>query len=100
MDIFLKRLAVAMLSLLALSLPAFAGQLDDYYLAAYGERPGSSLEKAVLLQTADTAESAHCGTPLKHSLQRDWNLLQPATQKVLAKQVAAPTLSGAELTFT
>lgn len=100
MNIFMKQLAVTILSLLAFSLPAFAGQLDDYYLSAFGEQPGNALEKAVLLQSTETTEPAHCGTPLKHALQRDWNQLEPATQKVLAKQLALPTLSGTELTYT
>ena len=100
MKIFLKQFLLTALSLLAFSLPVFAGQLDDYYLAAFNEQPGSSLEKAVLLQSAETTEPAHCGTPLKHALQRDWSQLEPATQKVLAKQLALPTLSGTELTYT
>jgi hypothetical protein len=99
MKMILKRLAVAALALLSLSLPAFAGQLDDYYLAAFSAQPGNALENAILLKSAESMDSAHCGTPLKHGLQRDWNQLQPSTQKVLAKQLALPTLSGSELTF-
>lgn len=96
---FLMRLTLVTISLLAFSLPAFAGQLDDHYLAAFGEKPGSALEKAVLSPITDVSGEAHCGTPIKHGLSRDWNRLQPATQKVLAKQLAAPTLSGAEQTL-
>lgn len=92
-------LAGASFVLQALSVTAFAGQLDDHYLAAFGELPGSTLEKAVLLQAAETNRPAGCGTPMKHGLQRDWNKLQPATQKILAKQLAAPALSGTERTF-
>src|SRR5690349_3409424 len=99
MKSFLMRLTVTMFSLLAFSLSGHAGQLDDYYLAAFGEqaaiRSGSVLEKALLLP-AD--EAPHCGTPLKHDLQRDWNNLESATQKVLAKQLAAPVLAN-EATF-
>jgi hypothetical protein len=87
------RVAIAIISLLALSLPGFAGQLDDYYLSAFGQQPGSAVEKAILLPTTETG-AAHCGMPLKHGLSRDWNQLQPATQKVLAKQLALPTLTG------
>lgn len=72
----------------------FAGTLDDQYLAAYGARSGSALEKAVLLQAGETGGMPHCGTPLKHGLQRDWSKLEPATQKLLAKQVTQPVLSG------
>ncbi len=32
--------------------------------------------------------------PLKHDLRRDWDKLEPTTQKVLAKQLAVPVLSG------
>ncbi|HEX9078633.1 MAG TPA: hypothetical protein VF795_03520, partial [Desulfuromonadaceae bacterium] len=87
------RLALTLIVIGTLALPAAAGQLDDYYLAAFGERPGSAMEKA-LLAPAETTEGARCGTPLKHGLQRDWNQLEPATQKVLARQLAAPVLSG------
>ncbi|HEY4745034.1 MAG TPA: MXAN_6640 family putative metalloprotease, partial [Desulfuromonadaceae bacterium] len=94
------RLTIAAMALLVPALPGFAGQLDDYYLAAFGRQPGSAVEKAILLPATATAGSAHCGTPLKHGLSRDWNQLQPATQKVLAKQLAAPTLSGTPTTLT
>jgi len=74
-------------------LPVYAGQLDDYYLSAFGQQPGSNLEKAILLQVSNTA-APHSGTPLRHALSRDWDKLDTATQKVLAKQLAAPILSG------
>jgi hypothetical protein len=94
------QLVATTLSLLLLSLPGFAGQLDDYYLNGFTEQTiGSTLQKAVLFQSTDTDETAQCGTPLKHGLRRDWNKLEPATQKVLAKQLAAPVLTG-EKTFT
>ncbi len=94
------RLTVTALYLLMFSVPGFAGQLDEYYLGIFGEQTGNVLQKAILFQPVEIAEPAHCGTPLKHALQRDWNKLEPATQKILAKQVAAPILSGTELTFT
>ncbi len=87
------RLTMAIVSLLTLAMPGFAGQLDDYYLSAFGEQPGSAMEKAIL---SSATEAAHCGTPIRHGLSRDWNQLEPATQKVLAKQLALPTLSGTE----
>ena len=95
----LTRVAIAFIAVLALALPGFAGQLDDYYLAAFGGQPGSALEKAVLSPVTATTEAAQCGTPLKHGLSRDWNQLEPATQKALAKQLALPTLSGTEQTL-
>ena len=100
MKILLARLTFATISLLAISLPGFAGQLDDYYLSRFGEQPiGSALQKAALFQSADAGEIAQCGTPLKHGLQRDWSKLEAATQKMLAKQLAAPVLSGTESTL-
>jgi len=98
----LTRLSLAVLTLGSLSLPAFAGQLDDHYLAAFGVQAAASgasvLQKALLLPAATAGETPHCGTPLKHDLSRDWNKLEAATQKTLAKQLAAPVLSGQELT--
>lgn len=96
----LTKLTIAFFALLTLAIPGFAGQLDDYYLDGFAEQPvATALQKAILLQAGDMVEVPHCGTPLKHGLQRDWNKLEPSTQKLLAKQVAAPVLSGAELTL-
>jgi len=81
-------------------MPAFAGSLDDYYLAAFGEQPAGTSGKTTSLQAETAVPPAHCGTPLKHGLQRDWSLLLPTTQKVLAKQLALPVLSGTEFIFT
>jgi hypothetical protein len=87
-------LAIIAISLLAPALPVFAGQLDDYYLAAFGESSSNgTVRKAAAASTASEDE-LHCGTPLNHGLSRDWNKLEPATKKVLAKQLAAPVLSG------
>ncbi len=93
------RIAVVLISILAVGLPGYAGQLDDYYLTAFEQQPGSALEKALLLQVVETP-SPHCGTALRHGLSRDWNKLEPATQKVLAKQLALPTLSGTPVSLT
>lgn len=92
---FFTQLTITAITLLAIALPGFCGSLDDYYLNAFSEQPaGSALQKAVLFQTAAPVERAQCGTPLKHGLSRDWNKLEAATQKILAKQLAAPVLSG------
>jgi len=102
MYLHLTRLALTLLTTVALALPCFAGALDDHYLAAFGQRSAlptaSALQKALLLP-GSSADSVHCGTPLKHGLQRDWNNLESATRKTLAKQLAAPVLSGPELTL-
>jgi hypothetical protein len=95
---FSVRTMFAAISLVALCLPAFAGVLDDYYLQQFGEPSSYALQKAVL-ESVTGMEQAQCGTPLKRGLQRDWNYLEPATQKVLAKQLAAPVLSGTEQTL-
>ena len=92
----LLRLALATLCLLAPALPVFAGALDDHYLAAFAHQPGSALEKALLAPATGRARAVRSGTPLKHALSRDWNQLEAATQKVLAKQLASPVLSGNE----
>jgi len=96
MKAIIGRFAAAAVLLVLFSSVSFAGSLDDYYLQQYAEPVGGVLEKALLLP-AD-AEVPHCGTPLKHGLQRDWALLDPATQKLLGKQVSAPVLAG-EATF-
>jgi hypothetical protein len=92
MGVFWARLTVTVVTLLGLALPGFAAQLDDYYLQAFGAKHGSALEKALLLPSAGTPAAVHCGTPIKHALSRDWNKLQTSTQKVLALQLAPPTL--------
>ena len=99
MEMALKRLSIILISILTLSLPAFAATLDEQYLAAYGEQPGTPLQKSVLFLPAVQTGQAQCGTPVKHGLQRDWSKLEPATKITLAKQVTSPTLSGAESVF-
>ena len=94
------QLAITVISVLALALPVFAGQLDDHYLTAFGEKPGSALEKAIFSSAMEPAQAVRSGTPLRHSLKKDWDKLEPATQKVLAKQLAAPVLSGTEQVLT
>ncbi len=88
--LLLPFLLVCMLTSMRVS----AGTLDDYYLQQFGEAGNTQLQKSVRSVSLETVESAHCGTPLKHSLKRDWKLLELSTQKVLAKQLAKPYLSG------
>lgn len=94
MNRFLSRLTLAAVTLLQFYTVAFAGPLDDYYLQQFGEVKSTQLQKAILSVSADVQETAQCGMPLKHGLRRDWNLLEQTTQKVLAKQLASPVLSG------
>jgi len=88
----LRTWVITAVSFLSLALPGFAGELDDFYLKACAARPGSALERAVLSAAAGTGERAHCGTPLKHGLSRDWNKLEGATRKLLALQLVPPVL--------
>jgi hypothetical protein len=88
------RSALTVVYVLALALPAVAGPLENHYLEAFGEQRGSALEKAVLLSSPLQAPAVRSRTPLHHALKKDWDKLEPATQKILAKYVAAPALSG------
>ena len=81
------------------SLPVCAGSLDDYYLSHYAEQIAGAVAVKSTALAADVEAAAECGTPLKHGLQRDWKLLEAETQKILAKQVASPVLTG-EKTYT
>jgi hypothetical protein len=94
----LSALPVMLLCLLS-SLPTLAGSLDDYYLAQYAEKNTAAEAVKSTALAADVDISAQCGTPLKHGLKRDWKLLETGTQKILAKQLASPVLTG-EATYT
>ena len=98
MSRFLVRLTLGFITLVQLSATVRAGTLDDYYLQQFGETGNMQLQKAVLPVSPEAQESARCGMPLKHGLRRDWNLLEQTTQKILAKQLALPVLSGTERT--
>ncbi len=99
MNRFFARMALVAAALLQFSATSFAGPLDDYYLQQFNETKTVQLRKAILSVSSEAGESARCGMPLKHGLRRDWKLLEQSTQKVLAKQLAAPVLAG-EATFT
>ena len=98
---FFKKLAISLLiklatvtifSLTAMAITGQAGTLDDYYLQQFGETSASAL-KSLSASTTDQSPT-HCGMPLKHDLRRDWDQLEASTQKVLAKQLAAPVLAN------
>lgn len=88
------RFTLVTVILLQFSTSVSAGPLDDYYLQQFGETKTIQLQKAILSAAPEVQESARCGMPLKKDLRRDWNLLEQSTQKVLAKQLVAPTLSA------
>ncbi len=92
----MKHFALGIISLLLFSETVCAGPLDEYYLQQFGESNSVQLQKALLSVSAESPDADRCGTPLKHGLKRDWKLLEQSTQKTLAKQLALPTLSGAE----
>ncbi len=94
MSRFFARLTLGIITLFHLAATVRAGTLDDYYLEQFGETRNTQLQKAVLSVSPAALASARCGMPLKHGLRRDWNLLEQTTQKVLAKQLALPVLSG------
>jgi hypothetical protein len=89
----------ALFILLLLPLAVSAAALDDHYLAAFGARSGSAVQKSALSMTT-SAKAVRSGTPIRHGLKRDWKKLQPSTQKALASVVALPTLSGPEQVLT
>lgn len=99
MNRFLTLFALIAITLFQFSTILFAGTLDDYYLEQFGEISSGRLQKEVFFVETGAQEPAQCGMPLKHALKRDWDLLEQATQKVLAKQLALPTLSGTKMTF-
>ncbi|MDD2365825.1 MAG: hypothetical protein PHN84_06635 [Desulfuromonadaceae bacterium] len=99
MKILLKYFVAALFVVIQYSGIASAGTLDEYYLKQFGEIKNTQLQKTVSGETPLSEDSPKCGTPLKKALRRDWNLLEESTQKVLAKQLAYPVISG-EQTYT
>ncbi|MEI7670954.1 MAG: hypothetical protein WCK00_02455, partial [Deltaproteobacteria bacterium] len=76
---------------------ASAASLDDYYLSRFNSRSDSSAEqKSLLSAVPDDGLKERCRTPLYHELRRDWTKLSTGTQKILAKELAKPALSGQE----
>ena len=90
----LSYIFVALVALVQFSAFAYGGPLDDYYLRQFGEIHNEPAQKALASEVLISQESAHCGTPLKRELSRDWSKLETTTQKVLAKQLESPTLSA------
>lgn len=91
-------MAVAAAAAILTAQAGHAGPLDEQYLSRFGVASSNVLEKKVLLPSYPSDDIPRCGTPEKHGLQRDWDKLEPATRKILAKELAAPVLSGAETT--
>jgi len=91
----LKFIAVILAVILLTAGGAFSGELDNYYLEQFGERPATS----ALLKTAGDAPARRCGMPLRRGLKRDWASLESSTRKTLAKYLGKPSLAG-EATYT
>jgi len=71
---------------------AAAGSLDDYYLSRLAPQYSTAVRpKALAVQPVHAVRSL---TGIRHSARRDWNKLEPATQKILAKVLAKPSLAG------
>ncbi|OGU00364.1 MAG: hypothetical protein A2X80_12875 [Geobacteraceae bacterium GWB2_52_12] len=100
MRMFIAHTQFTAITLAILVSSAFAGTLDEHYLARFGAVSPSTAEKAIVLPPQAVPSLPQCGTPDKHGLRRDWDKLESATQKALAKELAAPVLSGPELTVT
>ena len=75
---------------------ASAASLDDYYLSRFDSRYDSSERTALAIAVPEDGSKERCLTPLHHGLKRDWSKLSSDTQKILAKHLAKPTLSGQE----
>ena len=93
MRMFIGRIQFTAISLAILVSSAVAGTLDEHYMDRFGAVSPSMLEKAIVLPQ-QVPSPPQCGMPDKHGLQRDWDKLESATQKALAKELAAPVLSG------
>jgi len=83
--------AMIVFAVISLALVVQAGTLDEYYLQKFGVTAGLTAKST----SGSLQESVpRCGMPLKHGLHRDWNSLLPATQTILAKQLAEPVLQN------
>jgi hypothetical protein len=71
---------------------ATAGSLDEYYLSRLAPQYSTGVLAKIL--TVRPTQAVRSLTGIRHAARRDWNQLEPATQKVLAKVLAKPTLAG------
>ncbi len=85
-----KLLTTVGTALLLAASTAWCAPLDDYYLEQFGEKPAA----ATAMKAAAPLQARRCGMPLRRGLKKDWNSLESGTQKVLAKYLYAPNLSG------
>jgi hypothetical protein len=71
---------------------AAAGSIDDYYLSRLAPQYSTAARPNVL--AVRPVQAVRSLTGIRHSARRDWNKLEPATQKVLAKVLSRPALTG------
>jgi len=95
------KVALRCIALFVLLIPALvsAGSLDDYYLSRLAPKAKAAQLSIAAVQEggAVALQADRCLTPIYRSLKRDWKQLEPATRKVLAKQVSRPALVGEAL---
>ena len=79
---------VLLLILILTATSVHAASLDEYYLRMF-RLSASARPVATGLATQSDAAPVRCRTWLYHDLRRDWGLLEPQTQKILAKVLPA-----------
>lgn len=89
----MKSFKILLLLLILTATSVHAASLDDHYLRLF-RLSASGRPVATGLATQSEAAPTRCRTWLYHDLRRDWSLLEPQTQKILAKVLPArPTLA-------
>lgn len=99
----LLRRVVLFLALFAFTpLAVQAAPLDDYYLSRFHAHKVSHQRAALATAAVPTAEdlAERCLTPLYRGLKRDWKSLSAETQKILAKDLAKPSVEDFPESFT
>ena len=99
----MAKILIRVVGLFLILFPAVvsAGSLDDHYLSRLAPQTQAVqlLGGIAALTGVAPSHAERSLTPVYHNLKRDWKLLESSTQKVLASQLARPTLLG-EATFT
>jgi len=86
----------ALLLLLMTIVPAVvsAESLDDYYLSRLAPAERSAARALTGIVVGQPVAAERCQTGVRHGARLDWDKLQPATQKILAKELSRPVLQG------
>lgn len=83
----------ALCFLLLIPASVSAAALDDYYLSKFGEQAKLAKSLSAVVQS-EPVKAERCRTQFFRKLKSEWKLLEPATQKALAKYVVRPSLAG------